>query len=252
MIKKKFTFKGTDNIDLMAELDLPDSKVNYYALFAPCFTCTKNLRAVKYITRSLNENGIALFRFDFPGLGESKGNFTDTSFSTNLENIRIAYKYMRDNLEAPELLIGHSLGGVAMIRLAMEFDSVNAIAIIASADNPSLLAAAMSKTRDQAKYEGFATTNIGGSEFVLTDSFFEDLYKNGKLHDLTKVTKPVLTMYSPDDMTIAYKYIIKNFTDTNGQNSYISLNNMGHLMEKPKDAQKVGNLISAWSKLYCS
>jgi len=251
MKKIKFKFLGTGGNQLMAELDLPEGEVKYYALFTTCFTCSKNLRAVKYIAQSLNKHGIALLRFDFPGLGESEGDFSKTSYSTNLENIRLAYKYLENNYQAPKLLIGHSLGGAAALKLSMELKAVKAIATIAAANSPAHLAKVLWRNRDEAKEKGYSIKIIGGVKFKLTNEFFEDLYANGLTHDLSKVTKPTLTLYSPDDNTIEHKYSFKNFTDTSGQNSYISLNNMGHLMNNPKDANHVGNLIAIWSKAYC-
>ena len=241
MGKDRLSFLGHNNLNLAAELDTPDEREQkYIALYAPCFTCTKNLRSVKYITQGLNKSGISLFRFDFPGLGESEGDFAETNFTTNLENLRAA----------PKLLIGHSLGGAAMMRLAMEFDSVEAVTVIAAPDNPSHLAEKLSVIRDKASLNGSAEVTIGGIKFDLKKQFFDDLYANGKIHDLSKVTKPVLVMHSPDDDTIDRDHSIGNFTKTNGKNAFITLNDVGHLMMEKKDAFYVGSIISRWAKAF--
>ena len=251
MAKKKINFLGTNNNKISAELDTPDNiETKFIALYAPCFTCTKNLRAIKYISSALNSKGIALFRFDFPGLGESEGDFTKTNFSTNLENLRLAYKYLEDNYTAPKLLLGHSLGGAAMMRLTMELPKVEATTIIAAPDIPSHLAEKLQKNKIEAELTGSSKKVIGGVEFELTKQFFEDLLYNDNFHNLKAITKPVLVMYSPDDDTISLEHTIRNFTEVSGLKSYVALNNVGHLMMKPDDTTKVGNIIAEWALMY--
>ncbi len=251
MPKEKLSFIGTGGYKLIGELDTPDNvEHRFFALYSQCFTCTKNLRAVKYITKELNKKGISVFKFDFPGLGESEGDFSKTNFSTNLENIRIAFNFLKQNYEAPKLLIGHSLGGAAMMRLTMEFDEVIATSLIAAPDEPSHLAEKLKKTMYDANVYGSAKRTIGGIEFELTKEFFDDLIENSKFHDLSKITKPILVMHSPDDDTIDLKYSIKNFEEVSGHKSFITLNNVGHLLMQPKDAEYVGKLIALWSKQY--
>ncbi len=251
MTKHKLSFTGTNNTNLIAELDIPDNiEEKFIALYAPCFTCTKNLRAIKYIAQALNQDGISLFRFDFPGLGESEGDFKETNFSSNLENLRFAYNFLKTNYRAPKLLIGHSLGGAAMMRLVMELESVEAVAIIASPDIPSHLANKLKRNWEEAKINGSSKRIIGGIEFDLTKQFFDDLIENDKYHDLRSITKPVLVMYSNDDDTIKREYAYKNFEEVSGPKSFIELNKTGHLMMKPSDAFNVGNMISSWALSY--
>lgn len=251
MPKEKFKITGTGNNKLMVEYDTPDSiELRYTALYAPCFTCTKNLRSTKYMAQALNHNGIGLLRFDFPGLGESEGNFRDTNFTTNLENLRIVYNWMCENIESPKLLVGHSLGGAALLRLVNEFESSKAISVIASPDNPNHLAQRLRRTRDEAERFGVSKRNIGGIEFELTRDFFDDLEKNGQETDLSKVTTPALVMHSPDDDTIGVSYTFKIFEKISGQKSFVTLNNVGHLMMNRNDAYYVGNLIANWAKAY--
>lgn len=251
MPKLKLSFKGTDNNNIFAEFDTPDEKEEkFIALYAPCFTCTKNLRAIKYIAQALNKEGISLFRFDFPGLGESEGEFSKTNFSSNLQNIRFAYNFLKENYSAPKLLIGHSLGGAAMMRLTMELPEIEATAIIAAPDTPSHLADKLKRNWEEAKINGYSKRTIGGIEFDLTNQFFEDLIENDKYHNLKSITKPVLVMHSPDDDTIDVKYSFKNFEEVSGSKSFVSLNNVGHLMMKPNDAKYVGKIIASWSKSF--
>lgn len=251
MPKHKLTFKGSSNNTLVAEFDTPDNvEQRFIALYAPCFTCTKNLRAIKYISKMLNKKGISLFRFDFPGLGESEGDFSQTNFSTNLENINYAYQYLKDNYEAPKLLIGHSLGGAAMLKMTMELPEIIATAVIAAPDTPSHLADKLKKNRVEADINGFSERNIGGETIRLTKQFFDNLIENSIDFDLTKITKPLLVMHSPDDDTIDINYSMNIFNQVSGHKSFITLNNVGHLMMKPKDSEYVGKLITSWIGTY--
>lgn len=251
MPKEKLEFIGTGGNRLVAEFDTPDSReMQYCALYAPCFTCTKNLRATKYIAQALNHNGIGMFRFDFPGLGESEGDFSTTSFSTNIENLRIAYNFMKERMESPKLLLGHSLGGAALLRLCDEIKEAKAIAVIASPDNPNHLAKRLRRTKEEAESFGSSVRNIGGIDFKLTREFFADLEENGKKTDLSKITTPSLVMHSPDDDTIGVSYTKAIFDKIGGQKSFITLNNVGHLMMDRNNAYYVGNLIANWAKAY--
>ena len=248
---ESFLLNGTENNKMHAELHLPDGDINYFALYASCFTCTIDYRSTKAITKKLNENGIAMLKFDFPGLGKSEGNFAKTNFSTNLQNIRFAYEYLKMNYEAPKLLIGHSLGGAAMVRLYNEFQEAQALCTIAAPASPDHLAYRLSKQEEESNIKGDSIAVIGGIEYKLEKQFFEDLRENAKFHDLTSITKPVMVMFSPDDEAIEWDHVIRNFTDVRGHKSFVTLNNIGHLMMKEKDAKYVGELISKWSEAYC-
>jgi putative redox protein len=251
MGKERIKFTGWNDHLLAAELDTPDLiEMKYLALYAPCFTCTKNIKAAKYIAQQLNRNGIGLFRFDFTGLGESEGDFSNSNFSTNIQNIRLAYDYLNSRNLAPQLLIGHSLGGAAMLRVAMEFDSVKALVAIASPSFPNHLGHRLRRVKEDAEKNGFGSVNIGGMNFNLKKQFFDNLEENDKVTDLSKMTKPVLVMHSPDDDTIESKYTFDIFSRVSGQKSYITLNNFGHLMMKPEYGWKTANLIATWADMY--
>lgn len=137
MTSKKIEFTGALNENLSAKIDLPDGEVKAYALFAHCFTCSKDLKAVGNITKGLAEFGIATFRFDFTGLGQSSGDFSDTNFSSNIEDLVAAAEYMNDEYESPSILIGHSLGGAAVLQAAHRIDSVKAVSVIGAPADPA-------------------------------------------------------------------------------------------------------------------
>lgn len=251
MAKERIKFNGWNGHQLAAEFDTPDNTdLKYNALYAPCFTCSKNLKAAKYIAQRLNKEGIGLFRFDFTGLGESEGDFSETSFSTNIENLRYAYNYLVQRNAAPKLLVGHSLGGAAMLRVAMEFESVKAIVVIASPAFPNHLGKRLHKTKTEAEAIGASQINIGGMNFTLKKQFFEDLEMNDSLTDLSKITKPVLVMHSPDDDTIDVKYTFDIFSRLGGQKSFVTQNNFGHLMMDRENAAKTASIISSWAEMY--
>jgi len=250
-MKEKISFIGWNGNNISGELDLPDGDVNYYAIYIPCFTCTINYRSVKFITKSLNENNVAVLKFDFPGLGKTKGDFSETNFSTNLENIRLAYNYLGENYEHPRLLIGHSLGGAAAMRLTMELDEIKAICAIAAPDSPSHLAGKLVSIEQKIDAGIKGDVMIDNKIYTLKKHFFDDLRTNDGLHKLNEINKPVLVMYSPDDTVISKEHTIKNFTDVRGHKSFITLNNVGHLMNKESDATAIGNIIASWAGGYC-
>ncbi len=247
VLKKEIKFMGWAHNQISAELDLPESEIKYFAMYIPCFTCTINYRSVKYISKALNNNGVAVLKFDFPGLGKTKGDFSKTNFSTNLENIRSAYKYLQENYEAPKLLIGHSLGGVMAMRLAMELTSIKALCVIAAGDRPSLLASKLSAIEQKIDKGEDGNVMIDNVKYKLEKHFFDDLRANDSKHKLNEITKPVLVMYSPDDKIISQENTMKNFTQPRGQKSFVTLNNVGHLINKERDAVVVGNIIASWA-----
>jgi pimeloyl-ACP methyl ester carboxylesterase len=249
--KEKISFEGWQGTKISAELDSPDGEINYYAIYIPCFTCTINYRSVKYITKAMNENGVAVLKFDFPGLGNSVGDFSESNFSTNLENIRLAYKYLQENYETPRLLIGHSLGGAAVMRLCMELGEVKAVCAIAAPDAPSHLAGKLISIEQKIDEGESGDVMIDNKIYTLKKHFFDDLRINDGLHKLNQINKPVLVMYSPDDTVISKEHTIKNFTDVRGHKSFVTLNNVGHLMNKESDASAIGNIIASWAGSYC-
>lgn len=149
---KRFTIQGHDGYEMAAELDLPDEGYpEYFCIYVPCFTCTKNIRVLKHISKQLVERGVALLRFDFPGLGESEGDFAETTYSTNLKNIRLAAKWLEENYEAPKLGIGHSMGGSAMMKFAQEYEPMEALVTIAAPSTPDHLCHVLTRNVKEAE-----------------------------------------------------------------------------------------------------
>ena len=248
---KKFKIEGHDGYTMAAELDLPENDYpKYFCIYVPCFTCTKNIRVLKHISKQLVSQGIALLRFDFPGLGDSDGDFSETTYSTNLKNIRLAAKWLEDNYEAPKLGIGHSMGGSAMMKFAQEYDPLEAIVTIAAPSKPDHLCHVLDKNVKEAEEKGSSTRTIGGIEFRLTKEFFDDLSSNGKDYDLSKLKKPILVLHSPDDDTVSLDEARKILSQVRGHRSYIMLNNYGHLIMDEENAKKTANIIFNWAEMY--
>lgn len=249
MRKETFSFPGHDGSEISAWLDLPDQgQPHYYVLYAACFTCTKNIRPINNIAKEVTGKGLALFRFDFPGLGESEGNFSETNYSSNLENIRLAYAYMKKHLKAPKLAVGHSMGGSAMLRLAEELQEVKALATIAAPSRPNHLADVIWKTRQEADEKGKSDRTIGGVTFTLYKQFFDDLDANTKGYNLKHIRKPLLVLHSPDDDTVAISNAYEIFEEASGPKAFVQLPETGHLMMKESHARYAARLITDWAE----
>lgn len=216
----------------------------------PCFTCTKNIRVVKYLSKQLVANGIALLRFDFPGLGDSEGDFAETTYSTNLKNIKLAAKWLEENYEAPRLGIGHSMGGSAMMKFAQDYNPMEIIATIAAPSTPDYLCHVLERNVKEAEAKGSSKRTIGGVEFTLTKEFFDDLSKNGEGYDLSKLKKPILVLHSPDDDTVSLDEARKILAKVRGHRSYVMLNNYGHLIMNEQNAINTADIIYNWAKMY--
>ncbi|MBK5208881.1 MAG: alpha/beta fold hydrolase [Flavobacteriaceae bacterium] len=181
MIFEKITFKNSQGIVLAARLELPENKPKAYALFAHCFTCNKNLTAVRTIGRTLTEKNIAVLLFDFTGLGESEGDFENTNFSSNIEDLYSATQFLELNYKAPSLLIGHSLGGSAVLYASAKMPSIKAIATIGAPACPTHVSHIFKNSIEEINASGKALVSIGGRNFTIKKQFIEDI-KSKNIH----------------------------------------------------------------------
>ncbi|MBQ0768403.1 MAG: alpha/beta fold hydrolase, partial [Bizionia sp.] len=183
---QKVTFKNNDGLELKGRLELPlQQKPHNFVLFAHCFTCNKNLSAVRNISRALTSKGFGVLRFDFTGLGESSGDFENTNFSGNVSDLIEASKYLEENYSAPTLLIGHSLGGAAVIFAANQLDNIKAVATIGAPSNPNHVEHLLKSSLDEIKTNGKAVVNLSGRDFTIKKQFLDDL----KTKSLPEVAK---------------------------------------------------------------
>lgn len=248
---KKVKFTNKNGYELSARLEFPvNQHPHSYAIFAHCFTCSKNLPAIKYISRSLVQEGIALLRFDFTGLGESDGDFADTNFSTNLEDIYAAATFLEENYQAPELLLGHSLGGAAMIHAACKLDSVKGVATIGSPYNPVHVSHLFSDNWEMIESEGQAEVNIGGRAFTVKKQLLDDLKDHDPFEVLRNLRKAILVLHSPQDAIVEVDNAAKIYQAAFHPKSFVSLDGADHLLTNNKDALYAGEMIAIWAKKY--
>ena len=251
MTSQKITFKNSKGQELSARLEFPENaEPRAFALFAHCFTCNKNLTATRTIGKILAQKNIAVLLFDFTGLGESEGDFEDTNFSSNVEDLYSASRFLEDNYQAPELLIGHSLGGAAVLYASAKIPSVKAIATIGAPSNPKHVAHLFQNSIDEINDSGKAIVSIGGRQFTINKQFIEDIQGKNIAHNLGEFRNSILIMHSPQDLTVSIDNATEIYKAARHPKSFISLNGADHLLSNKKDSECVGNIISAWADRY--
>lgn len=251
MNTQKLTFTNKSGEKLVARLELPlDQAPIAYALFAHCFTCNKNLTAVRNISRAMTANGFGVLRFDFTGLGESDGDFADTNFSSNISDLVAAAKYMEDELEAPCLLIGHSLGGAAVIFAGKEIPSVQAIATIGAPSSPDHVQHLFQSSVEEIETRGVADLLIGGRPFTIKKQFIEDISGKNMAETVKSLKKALLIMHSPQDTTVGIANAAEIYGAAFHPKSFVSLDGADHLLSNGKDSEYVGQVIATWASRY--
>jgi len=258
MISKDFSVINKHGIRLACTIDMPEhislhreeAEAGHYALFLHCFTCTKELKAITNINSVLTVEGYGIVRFDMTGIGSSEGEFKNTNFTTQLEDTDCVLDYMRENFAFPELIIGHSLGGSVAVFTAQKHEEIKALITIAAASEPSKLALKLRRTRERSIAEGSAKTEIGGVTYEFTSQFFDDLEKYHMKHVLQDMTKPLLIMHSPADTYADISNASEIFRNARHPKSFISLDDIDHLILNKEDAEYVGRLIAAWAERY--
>lgn len=247
---EKTTFTGGNGETLSARLDKPEGEIKAYALFAHCFTCSKDIYAASRIATTLKEHGIAVFRFDFTGLGTSEGDFANTNFSSNVEDLIAAADFMRSELEAPKLMIGHSLGGSAVLAAAGKVAETNAVVTLGSPADVAHVAHHFAKDRETIMKDGEADICLVGRPFKIKRQFIEDI-EGVKLENHVKnLKKALLVMHAPMDQTVGVENAAEIFSWARHPKSYVSLDDSDHLISKKEHAEYAGNVIAAWAERY--
>lgn len=251
MNTQKVEFQNREGQKLIGRLELPvDRHPHNFALFAHCFTCTKNLSAVRNISKSLTSNGFGVLRFDFTGLGESEGDFADTNFSGNVGDLVVAANFLAQNYTSPTLLIGHSLGGAAVIFAAKEIASVKAVATIGAPSNPVHVKHLLKSGLDEIAQTGEAVVNLSGRDFKIKKQFLDDLASKSLPETVKALRKPILVMHSPQDDTVGIKNAEEIYVAAHHPKSFVSLDGADHLLFNKRDSLYVGEVISGWAKRY--
>ncbi len=254
MRTKDVSFKNAEGIVLSGKMEFPvDRKPRYYALFAHCFTCGKDLRAARNLSLALTQSGFAVLRFDFTGLGESDGEFENTNFTSNAEDLKSACAFMAENYESPGLLVGHSLGGTAALQVASTLQSVKAVASIGAPFDPDHVLNLFAEHLDSIHEGGAVKINIGGRPFKIKRQFIKDV-ENGEINKSLNSDamrgKSVLVLHSPQDQTVEIENAEKIYTSARHPKSYISLDGADHLLSSKDDSLYVGKVIAAWAGRY--
>ena len=243
-------FPGASGATLAARLEVPAERPRAYALFAHCFTCSKDTKAATYISAALAERGIAVLRFDFTGLGGSEGDFANTNFSSNIGDLVAAANFLRKTYRAPAVLIGHSLGGTAMLAAAQKIPETLAVATIGSPYDPDHVLRLLKDSLGAIQAEGEALVDIAGREFRIKKQFLDDI-QGRKLGDtVARLGRALMVMHSPRDTIVDIDNAAKIFMAAKHPKSFVSLDPADHLLSRREDALYAGQLLAAWAERY--
>jgi uncharacterized OsmC-like protein/fermentation-respiration switch protein FrsA (DUF1100 family) len=247
---ERFQFTGAGGQQLAAALELPEREPVAYALFAHCFTCGKDVLAARRIAVALAAKGIAVLRFDFTGLGSSEGDFANTTFSSNVADLVRAADHLRETRKAPAILIGHSLGGAAILAAAAQIPDAQAIVTIAAPSDPAhvtgLFADRVADIREQGKVE----VSLAGRPFPISREFLDDVAEHNLMAHVNKLHRPLLVMHAPTDDTVGIDNATRIFLAAKHPKSFVSLVDADHLLTRTADAIYVADVIAAWAERY--
>ena len=242
---------NAEGLVLDAHLDFPvNRKPLAYAIFAHCFTCHKNLNAVRNISQALNQQGIAVLRFDFTGLGKSEGEFADSNFSTNVSDIVNVSNYLNEHYEAPVILIGHSLGGTAILFSAEQIESAKAVVTIGSPAFPEHVTHLFASQADEIEERGEAVVKIGYQDVTIKKQFIDDIKGQNLEETLSRSKKSYLILHSPQDTVVGIENAAQLYSLLKHPKSFVTLDGADHLLSNSEDSFYVGHVISSWSSRY--
>jgi putative redox protein len=250
MQTRTFDFVGAAGQKLSGRLDLPDHPPRGYALFAHCFTCTKNSLAAVRIARALAGSGFGVLRFDFTGLGGSEGRFADGGFSGDVNDLLSAAEHMRQAGMAPKLLVGHSLGGAAVLAAAAELPDIAAVATVAAPFDVQHVTHLFKGGLETILEKGEAEVNLGGRPFIIRRSFVDDLRTHDQGARIAKLRHPLLVLHSPVDQTVGIENASSIFLAARHPKSFVSLDNADHLLTREADATYAAAVIATWASRY--
>lgn len=251
MKHQKLEFTNSDGQKLVGRLEFPTSDHPHnYVLFAHCFTCNKNLTAIRNISRAMTAQGFAVFRFDFTGLGESEGDFADTNFSGNVEDLVAAADFLRKHYNAPTLLIGHSLGGAAVLFAAKSIPEIKGVVTVGAPADPEHVTHLLRSELEEIEATGQATVNLSGRDFTIKKQFLEDLRNQSLKVTIKKIRTPILILHSPQDTTVEIKNAELIYHAARHPKSFVSLDGADHLLTRKEDSTYVGQVITGWAQRY--
>jgi putative redox protein len=250
MPSERISFTGHSGEKLAARLDLPEGPHLATALFAHCFTCSKDIPAARRIAGRLAAMGVAVLRFDFTGLGHSEGEFANTHFTSNVQDLREAAAYLESRGMAPSLLIGHSLGGAAVLRVASELASVKAVAPLGAPFDPAHVTHNFGGALDEITAKGEAQVTLGGRPFKIRESFVQDVEAQNLKPLIANMKKALLVMHAPLDDIVGIENASEIFLAAKHPKSFVTLDDADHLISRGDDAEYAAEVISAWAARY--
>src|SRR5246127_1320763 len=246
----RFQFEGEGGVQLAASLDLPAGEPHAYALFAHCFTCGKDVLAARRIAMALADKGIAVLRFDFTGLGSSEGDFANATFSSNVADLVHAANYLRETRTAPAILIGHSLGGAAILAAAAKIPEAKAVVTIAAPSAPAHVTGLFKGQVEDIRNNGEAKVSLAGRPFTIKRSFLDDVAEQNLMAGIASLHKALLVMHSPTDDTVGIDNATHIFVAAKHPKSFVSLAGADHLLSQRRDSVYVADVIAAWAERY--
>ncbi|MBR0934572.1 bifunctional alpha/beta hydrolase/OsmC family protein [Bradyrhizobium jicamae] len=250
MPHERFEFTGEGGHQLAAALDTPDGPVKAFALFAHCFTCGKDVLAAKRIAVALAGKGIATLRFDFTGLGSSEGDFANSTFSSNVADLVRAADHLRETRKAPAILIGHSLGGAAILAAAGRIPEAKAVVTIAAPSDPAHVTHFFKDRVEDIRTQGEGVVSLAGRPFRIKREFLDDVAEQNLMAQVKALHKALLVMHSPTDDTVGIDNATNIFVAARHPKSFVSLNGADHLLSGKQDAAYVADVIGAWAERY--
>lgn len=248
--RKKFSFTNKSGQQLAAILEIPETTARAWLLYAHCFTCSKDIITASRISRALINHGFAVMRFDFTGLGESEGRFSATNFTTNIQDLLAAVEYLRTHYQAPNILMGHSFGGAAVLAAASEIPECRAVITLATPSEPANIFSHFESAREIIQTSGEFQVRIGNQNILLTDQFLEDVDHYHLQDSIRDLDKPLLVLHAPDDETVSVKHAKKIFQLAPHPKNFIAIDGADHLLTNREDAMFVADIIAAWVKRY--
>ncbi|QDU66441.1 bifunctional alpha/beta hydrolase/OsmC family protein [Engelhardtia mirabilis] len=246
----RLTFPNGRGEELAGRLEWPDGEPRAFALFAHCFTCSKNVTAATGIARGLAARGIAVLRFDFTGLGNSDGDFANTTFASNVQDLVAAARFVETEYSAPQLLVGHSLGGAAVLLAAHELPSVRAVATIGAPSEPNHVKNLIEPVILELRKHGEAQVELAGRTFRIKEEFVDDLDRHGLRGGLGDLRAALMVMHSPIDEVVGIEHARELFDAARHPKSFVSLDSADHLLTRRRDSRFVADVLAAWASRY--
>jgi putative redox protein len=247
---ERFQFTGSEGQQLAAALDLPEREPVAYALFAHCFTCGKDVLAARRIAVELAAKGIAVLRFDFTGLGSSEGDFANSTFSSNVADLVHAADHLRETRKGPAILIGHSLGGAAVLAAAAQIPDAKAVVTIAAPSDPAHVTGLFKDRIEDIRKHGKVEVQLAGRPFHISSEFLDDIAEHNLMAQVTQLHKALLIMHAPADDTVGIDNATHIFVAAKHPKSFVSLAGADHLLSGKRDAAYVADVIAAWAERY--